>query len=100
MNLLVEASTKDSARTARVKPDKPLKLARLRAAKRMWPNAGVLQTFECSMGVLLHFVTACFELCGLHSRDLTQREIFLAGISKQLGNHRLQPFSPGICHRA
>ena len=69
MNLLAEASTKERARTAPVKPDKPLKLAQLRAAKRIWLNAGVLRNFACLMGVLLHFVAACFELCGLHSRD-------------------------------
>ena len=56
------------ASTEGAKPP-PLKLAQLRAAKRIWLNAGVLRNFACLMGVLLHFVAACFELCGLHSRD-------------------------------
>src|SRR6266481_3696494 len=43
MNLLAKASTKERARTAPIKPDKPLKLAQLRAAKRIWLNAGVLR---------------------------------------------------------
>src|SRR5437868_13929092 len=55
VNPLAAASTKERARTAAVKPDKPLKLAQVRAAKRVWLNAGVLRNFACLMGVLLNF---------------------------------------------
>jgi len=34
---------------------RPLKLAQLRAAGRIWLNGGVLRNFACLMGVLLHF---------------------------------------------
>ena len=44
-----------SARTAPVKPDKPLKLAQLRAAKRIWLNAGVLRELSLFDGSFAAF---------------------------------------------
>jgi hypothetical protein len=52
------------------------------------------------MGVLLHFVAACFELCGLHSRDLTSaRKFFYPTLVNISGTIGYDPFSPDICHR-
>ena len=55
VNLLVEASIKERAGTTPVKPDKPLKLAQLRAAKRIWLNAGVLRELSLFDGSFAAF---------------------------------------------
>ena len=67
MNLLAEASTRPRQHNS-VKPDKPLKLAQLRAAKRIWLNAGVLRDLSLFDGSSAAFCGGCFELCGLRSR--------------------------------
>jgi len=51
------------------------------------------------MGVLLHFVAACFELCGCTAVINFGAKFFWPTLVNNLGTIGCNPFSPGMSHR-